>query len=58
MAIVNLIAILLLGKWAFALLADFEAARAAKRDPVLHVEGNERLPGELVDSAWSQSGQP
>ncbi len=53
MAIVNLTAILLLGKWAKGLLRDYEASRKAGRDPVFIATNNEFLPGELPGDVWT-----
>ncbi len=44
MAIVNLIAILLLGKWALRALDDYTAQRKAGKDPVFVADGIEGLP--------------
>lgn len=44
MAIVNLIAILLLGKWAFRALADYSRQRKLGRDPVFVAKAIEGLP--------------
>ena len=44
MAIVNLIAILLLGKWALRALDDYTAQRKAGKDPVFVAEHIEGLP--------------
>ena len=52
MAIVNLTAILLLGKWAFAALADYEQIRATGREPVFASAGNASMPGDLNTDVW------
>lgn len=53
MATVNLVAILLLGRWAFAALADFTAMRAAGRDDRFVGVGNPLLPGDLPGDIWA-----
>ena len=52
MALVNLVAILALGRWAFAALADYEALRAGGREPVFAAAGNPRLPEPLTTDVW------
>jgi AGCS family alanine or glycine:cation symporter len=52
MALVNLVAIVLLGRWAFGALKDFEAATARGQDPAFTAPGNPYLPGELVTEVW------
>jgi AGCS family alanine or glycine:cation symporter len=52
MALVNLTAIILLGKWAFGALADYQHLRASGRDPVFVAAGNTALPGELPGDIW------
>jgi alanine or glycine:cation symporter, AGCS family len=52
MALVNLVAILALGKWAFAALADYEALRRQGREPVFAAAGNPRLPATLNTDIW------
>ncbi|WP_194898273.1 alanine/glycine:cation symporter family protein [Catenulispora pinisilvae] len=52
MALMNLAAIVLLGRWAFGALRDYEAARAAGADPSFHAPGNEYLPGSLRTDVW------
>ena len=44
MAIVNLVAILLLGKWALKALDDYTAQRKAGKDPVFRAEAIEGMP--------------
>jgi alanine or glycine:cation symporter, AGCS family len=51
MAIVNLVAICLLGKWAFAALRDFHRQSAEGRDPIF-VAGEANLPGALEGDIW------
>jgi AGCS family alanine or glycine:cation symporter len=51
MALVNLTAILLLGKWAFAALRDYERQRTAHRSPVFSASTAE-LPGTLPGDIW------
>ncbi|GIJ00545.1 AGCS family alanine or glycine:cation symporter [Sediminihabitans luteus] len=53
MAIVNLVAIALLGRWAFGALRDFEAMRRAGRDDPFVGVGNPHLPGDLPGDVWS-----
>lgn len=52
MATVNLVAIALLGKWAFGALADFEAMRREGRDDRFVGTGNSYLPGDLPGDIW------
>jgi alanine or glycine:cation symporter, AGCS family len=52
MAIVNLVAICLLGKWAFAALTDFHRQVTHGRDPVFVAVGNADLPGVLDGDVW------
>ncbi|WP_203831900.1 alanine/glycine:cation symporter family protein [Catellatospora citrea] len=52
MALVNLTAILLLGKWAFGMLDDFEAAARGGREPAFTATGNPHLPRPLVGDVW------
>jgi len=54
MAIVNLVAICLLGKWAFAALSDFHRQSAEGRDPVF-VADRPALPGSLPGDVWAPS---
>lgn len=51
MALVNLVAIVLLGKWAFAALQDFHRQAAAGADPVF-VATDAGLPGVLPGDIW------
>lgn len=57
MAIVNLVAIVLLGKWAFAALRDFSRQAAQGRDPVF-VAAEAGLPGPLDGDIWVAGGLP
>ncbi len=57
MALVNLVAIVLLGRWALGALRDFERQLRAGQDPVLRTDDNPDLPGPLVDSVWSDSSE-
>jgi AGCS family alanine or glycine:cation symporter len=57
MALVNLVAICLLGKWAFAALADFHRQRAAGENPVF-IASEAGLPGHLDGDVWQRSEQP
>lgn len=52
MATVNLVAIALLGKWAFGALADFEQMRREGRDDHFIGRGNSNLPGDLPGDVW------
>ncbi|GAA1396870.1 alanine:cation symporter family protein [Catellatospora coxensis] len=52
MALVNLTAILLLGRWAFGTLADFESAARAGREPAFTATGNPHLPRPLPTDVW------
>ena len=54
MAIVNLIAIVLLGKWAFALLQNYHLQAEGGEDPVFIAE-EATLPGPLEGDIWSRS---
>ncbi len=54
MAIVNLIAIVLLGKWAFALLRNYHLQAEAGEDPVFVAE-EATLPGPLEGDIWTRS---
>lgn len=56
MALVNLVAILLLGKWALGALADYEASRRAGRDPVFVAAHSEWMPGHLDTDIWTAEG--
>jgi AGCS family alanine or glycine:cation symporter len=51
MALVNLVAILLLGRWAFGALADWEAA-ARHGTPEFRPAENPHLPAALPTRAW------
>jgi len=53
MAIVNLVAIVLLGKWAFAALRDYHLQAEAGEDPEFFVE-DAALPGHLDGDIWSR----
>ena len=53
MALVNLVALVLLGRWALGALRDFERQTKAGQDPVFHTTGNEDLPRDLPDSVWT-----
>ena len=56
MALVNLVAILLLGKWALGALADYEHARRNGRDPVFVAAHSEWMPGHLDTDVWTPEG--
>lgn len=51
MAIVNLVAILLLGRWAFGALRDYEQYRGRELECFLG-KGNPLLPGDLPGDIW------
>ena len=53
MALVNLVAIVLLGKWALGALRDYERQVRAGEDPVFRAVGNPDLPGDLPQSVWT-----
>ena len=53
MALVNLVAIVLLGNWAFAALRDFGRQSAQGRDPVF-IADEADLPGRLDGDIWTQ----
>ena len=53
MALVNLVALVLLGRWALGALRDFERQLRAGRDPVFSTTGNADLPHDLHDSVWT-----
>ena len=54
MAIVNLIAIILLGKWAFAALRNYHLQSEAGEDPVFVAE-EANLPGRLDGDIWTRA---
>ena len=54
MAIVNLVAIVLLGKWAFAALHDYHVQTEAGEDPEF-VASEASLPGHLDGDIWVRS---
>ncbi|MBS4730046.1 alanine:cation symporter family protein [Mycobacterium sp. SM1] len=53
-AVVNLIAICLLGKWAFAAVRDFHRQSVAGREPVFNIA---ELPGVLDGDVWQFPGR-
>ena len=53
MALVNLVALVLLGRWAMGALRDFERQTRAGEDPVFRTTGNSDLPRDLPDSIWA-----
>jgi AGCS family alanine or glycine:cation symporter len=55
MALVNLVAIVLLGRWALGALRDFEQQLKAGTDPVFRTLGNPNLPRDLPDSVWTEA---
>lgn len=52
MALVNLTAILLLGKWAFAALEDYQQLRRRGQDLAFVAAGNDLLPAPLPGDVW------
>jgi alanine or glycine:cation symporter, AGCS family len=52
MALVNLTAILLLGKWAFGALGDYQDLRERGVEPQFVAAGNLRMPGALNTDVW------
>lgn len=52
MATVNLVALFLLGRWAFGALRDYERQAAAGEEPVFVGVGNPELPGDLPTDVW------
>ena len=52
MALVNLTAILLLGKWAFAALEDYQQLRRHGQDLAFVAAGNDLLPAALPGDVW------
>jgi AGCS family alanine or glycine:cation symporter len=57
MAIVNLVAICLLSRWALAALSDFHHQSVAGNDPVF-VAGEASLPGALEGNVWLPRERP
>ena len=53
MALVNLVAIVLLGRWAFAALRDYQRQADAGVDPVF-VAADAGLPGRLEGDIWNR----
>ncbi|MFS0703323.1 alanine/glycine:cation symporter family protein [Cellulomonas sp. 179-A 9B4 NHS] len=53
MATVNLVAIVLLSRWALGALADYRAARAAGTDARFVGHGNPLLPGDVPGDVWA-----
>ena len=53
MAMVNLVAIVWLGNWAFGAFADYRRQDDRGEDPVFVADGNPDLPGELPGDVWS-----
>jgi alanine or glycine:cation symporter, AGCS family len=52
MALVNLVAILLLGRWAFACLADYEESVRAGRTPELRLSESSHVDRNLPTEVW------
>ncbi len=57
MALVNLVAIVLLGRWAFAALHDYQRQAEAGEDPVF-VAADAGLPGRLEGDIWTSPALP
>ena len=60
MAVINIVAIVLLGKWAFGALADWEAQKRLLdagriREIRFVAEDNPHLPGALPGDVWSRA---
>jgi AGCS family alanine or glycine:cation symporter len=55
MALVNLVAIVLLGRIAFSALRDYRRQRAAGQDPTFHVNN---IPGLKNVECWGDSNEP
>ncbi|MNW64714.1 Sodium:alanine symporter family protein [compost metagenome] len=53
MALVNLVAITLLGRWAFGALKDFERLRASGAGDRFVGVGNPDLPGDVPGDVWA-----
>ena len=53
MALVNLVAITLLGRWAFGALKDFERLRKDGSDARFVGIGNPDLPGDVPGDVWA-----
>ena len=51
MAVINLVAIILLAKWALGALKDYELG---KGETTFISTGNPHMPGEIPDSIWTQ----
>lgn len=56
MALVNLVAIVLLGKWAFAAIKDFQRQVDSGVDPVFVAEDAD-LPGRLEGDIWQREAK-
>lgn len=56
MAVVNLVALVMLGKWAVGALRDYEAQRKAGKKPVFCSLNNPYLPGTLPTEVWEVPG--
>ncbi|MDO4612742.1 MAG: alanine/glycine:cation symporter family protein [Actinomycetaceae bacterium] len=56
MTLVNLVAIVLLGRWVIGALADYEEQRRTRheRDIVFIATANRHLPGELPGDVWAE----
>lgn len=55
LGLINLVAIVLLGRWALGALRDWEAQKAAGvARPVFRATGNPHLPGDLPGEVWAE----
>ena len=53
MAIVNLIAIALLGKWAFGAFTDYQRQEESGQDPIFVADGNSDFPAAIPGDVWN-----
>ena len=57
MALTNLTAVVLLGKWAVGALKDYEAARKLGKDPTFVGKDNPHMPGDVPGNVWDGQTQ-
>ncbi|MEP6561925.1 MAG: alanine/glycine:cation symporter family protein [Nakamurella sp.] len=57
MTLVNLVAIVMLGKWAFGAFDDYQRQAALGVDPVFVAEGNSDIPAGLPGDVWNAQGK-
>lgn len=57
MALVNLVAIVLLGRWAFAALRDYSELRRTEESPSFVATDNPHLPGVLPGDVWARDAR-